>query len=602
MAGVDEKELAEEFETFGFVLDDLDTINKLQELCVSYRRNASEMASSWMAYRLSKGGAELSLNQDSLQQFEREELAKVTSKMSKTPKTPRTVSRRPEPVMYTVDTIEAALDEEDVEDLLGAYGTPGAKQGTKKRQHTPENAVSKRFTGWGRSPAVPFSPTTMSPSVAATPSRKYGSRSNAGKVECTFGNGDLLKRSQGQRSRPCSVTLYDEEQSLKEKQKYMFQKLTEKAHVLNDGIESLADHLQKQYGIEEFSHMALPAQDQVTVVGRICCDGDGRLNKQSLLLEGSRQTSSGKQIPLDVSAIQQFSFFPGQVVAIEGLNSTGNKLVAKKVLGSGPLPLPDVPSLEEDLHIMIAAGPFTTSDSLSYEPLRDLEQKIHQERPDVCVLIGPFVDVKHEEILKGNMECSYEEYFKTLLEKLMKSVDRLPTQLVIVPSQRDVHHEAVYPQPPFTCGPKRQKVHFVPDPCTLSLDGLVIAISSTDILFHMGIEEVANDGASDKLGRNVNHLLTQHSFYPLYPPSDEVNIDYELFDGHAQLPVTPHLLVTPSDLKQFIKEVHGCCCLNPGRLAKGQVGGTYATVAVQMPSGDGDTKLIQNIAAQIVRI
>jgi len=54
-------------------------------------------------------------------------------------------------------------------------------------------------------------------------------------------------------------------------------------------------------------------QEAVTVVGRICCDGNGRLNANSLLLEGSIETSSGRSVPLDVSNVPQFSLFPGQV-------------------------------------------------------------------------------------------------------------------------------------------------------------------------------------------------------------------------------------------------------------------------------------------------
>ena len=54
-------------------------------------------------------------------------------------------------------------------------------------------------------------------------------------------------------------------------------------------------------------------QEPVAVVGRVCCDGNGRLNANSLLLEGSIETSSGRQVPLDVSNLPQFSLFPGQV-------------------------------------------------------------------------------------------------------------------------------------------------------------------------------------------------------------------------------------------------------------------------------------------------
>ena len=50
-----------------------------------------------------------------------------------------------------------------------------------------------------------------------------------------------------------------------------------------------------------------------------------------MILEGSRETSAGRHIPVDLSEVQQFSLFPGQIVAMNGINSTGSKFVAKKV-------------------------------------------------------------------------------------------------------------------------------------------------------------------------------------------------------------------------------------------------------------------------------
>ena len=58
-----------------------------------------------------------------------------------------------------------------------------------------------------------------------------------------------------------------------------------------------------------------------------------------------------------------------------GLNTNGNKFVAKKFHESIPLPLPsENPKLaaEEPLSVLIAAGPYSTSDNLTYEPLADL--------------------------------------------------------------------------------------------------------------------------------------------------------------------------------------------------------------------------------------
>lgn len=54
-------------------------------------------------------------------------------------------------------------------------------------------------------------------------------------------------------------------------------------------------------------------KDDVTVVGRVCCDTNGRLNASSLMLQESGSSSSGLAVPLSVSDVNQYSLFPGQV-------------------------------------------------------------------------------------------------------------------------------------------------------------------------------------------------------------------------------------------------------------------------------------------------
>lgn len=43
------------------------------------------------------------------------------------------------------------------------------------------------------------------------------------------------------------------------------------------------------------------------------------------------------------------------------------------------------------------------------------------------------------------------------------------------------------------------------------------------------------------------------SYYPLYPPVDEVNMDYEKFQSFGQMPLTPDVLIIPSELRYFVK-------------------------------------------------
>ena len=63
-----------------------------------------------------------------------------------------------------------------------------------------------------------------------------------------------------------------------------------------------------------------------------------------------------------------------------GLNTNGSKFVAKKIHESVPLPLPfenlELDLAERPLSVMIATGPYSASDNLTYEPLADLIKMI----------------------------------------------------------------------------------------------------------------------------------------------------------------------------------------------------------------------------------
>lgn len=56
-----------------------------------------------------------------------------------------------------------------------------------------------------------------------------------------------------------------------------------------------------------------------------------------------------------------------------------------KVLGCPKTPFFFVPA--EQRMVLVACGPYTTSDSIAYDPLADLVEVIVRDRPDVCVLV-----------------------------------------------------------------------------------------------------------------------------------------------------------------------------------------------------------------------
>ncbi|XP_025905772.1 DNA polymerase alpha subunit B [Nothoprocta perdicaria] len=356
-------------------------------------------------------------------------------------------------------------------------------------------------------------------------------------------------------------------------------------------ISELGEILRRHHGLQELAPAARPAQEPVAVLGQIGCDGNGKLNAKSVILEGDREHSAGGHVPLDLSELREYSLFPGQVVIVEGTNSTGKCLVASRLYEGVPLPFPapaEPPPDPEPRTVLVACGPYTPSDGIGYEPLSDLLDVVARDKPDVCILFGPFLDAQHEEVENCRLLGSFSDIFKLCLKTIIEGTRSAGSRLVLVPSQRDVAHDPVYPQPPFSYAelPKEDKprVHFVSDPCTLEIHGTVFGLTSTDLLFHMGAEEISSSpGVADRLTRILRHVLTQRSYYPLFPPAEGLNVDVEALCARAALPVTPHVLVLPSELRFFVKEVLGCVCVNPGRLTKGRAGGTFGRLLLRPP-------------------
>jgi DNA polymerase alpha subunit B len=193
---------------------------------------------------------------------------------------------------------------------------------------------------------------------------------------------------------------------------------------------------------------------------------------------------------VDLSLLQHsklpFSLFPGQIVALEGLNATSRKLVVERLVSDGvphpPMktsvrqlleyyPLQDSEHQRAPLKVMTVCGPYTTSTNLEYEPLDDLLANVRMQRPDVVILTGPFVDMNHPQVKNGmtkvvldngqELYLPFDAFFAMMISAKLEDLyvvdpdhdgkDKLllQTQFVIVPSLDDATAEWVYPQPPF---------------------------------------------------------------------------------------------------------------------------------------------------------
>eukprot|EP00316_Scyphosphaera_apsteinii_P019893 CAMPEP_0119318004 /NCGR_PEP_ID=MMETSP1333-20130426/45245_1 /TAXON_ID=418940 /ORGANISM="Scyphosphaera apsteinii, Strain RCC1455" /LENGTH=680 /DNA_ID=CAMNT_0007324095 /DNA_START=25 /DNA_END=2067 /DNA_ORIENTATION=- len=344
--------------------------------------------------------------------------------------------------------------------------------------------------------------------------------------------------------------------------------------------------------------------EEVTFVGRICCEGEGKLNPQSIFLEGSRARCNACRYRLDLSGCPDYALFPGQAVAVCGMNTLGHTIVAKRIVPGVLPPQQTRPLVNASFNVITATGPFTCSDDLSYAPLDELLKVAVQRHASAIVLVGPFVDEVHPTVSSVDLSVSFLQLFsQTVLNKLQVFVEERLNEsscaphIVLIPSIRDVHHSPVFPQPPFVVEqlPAHIKpyVHLAPNPTSIFIGGVSIACCSLDVLMLLTQQELASKPMPDaprpdRMSRLASHVIKQRLFLPLYPaPTDErallpVDVTSNLQDSSLHL--RPHVLVMPSELAPFAKVVEGdVVCVNSGRLTRKQAGGNFAVICVHPP-------------------
>ena len=104
---------------------------------------------------------------------------------------------------------------------------------------------------------------------------------------------------------------------------------------------------------------------------------------------------------------------------------------------------------------MVASGPFTVNNELSFEALKDLMAVVNRDRPHVLILAGPFVSCGHEDVMSGDLRyrdlqtgelcfMDYNQLFAEIMNYIYDKTDAA-TEIVLVPSVQEISH--LYPMP-----------------------------------------------------------------------------------------------------------------------------------------------------------
>ncbi|KAJ5139873.1 hypothetical protein N7448_003281 [Penicillium atrosanguineum] len=422
--------------------------------------------------------------------------------------------------------------------------------------------------------------------------------------------------------------------------KPMGMRLSETSEILDDRIDEFAAIFQKHYDSNEltFGSAATQSTSEIIAIGRIASDSlEGKLNPASLVLETSRRTGAGRRVPLKVDSVPGLNFFPGQIVALRGINPSGDYFTVKEIL---PIPLlPPAASTavaldninerlnngdaNPPLNVMVAAGPFTADDNLEFEPLQELCQKAADNYADSLVLLGPFLDIEHPLLASGDFDLPdikgldpdtatlttvFRHCISAPLARLAAAVPSIT--IVMLPSVRDALSRHVsWPQEQL---PKKElglpkQVRMVSNPVTLSFNEAVFGMCSHDVLSELRREEVLHGRPAEGnlLSRLPKYLVEQRHFFPLFPPTARANLPKPGSEGGLatgamlDLPymklgewwnVRPDVLIVPSMLPPFVKVVDSVLVINPGTLSKRRAAGTYAQMAIHQRSITDDER------------
>ncbi|CAM9011909.1 unnamed protein product [Wickerhamomyces anomalus] len=409
--------------------------------------------------------------------------------------------------------------------------------------------------------------------------------------------------------------------------KYQFRtmrtKILETADVLDDQIDSFTKIIQSHYNLSSsvFTNPSIISQSETIAVGRIVPENPTieLINAHSLSLEPSRMIGIGKRVPLDLSNLTNYSFFPGQIVALKGKNASGEYFKVDEILTPPLLGAPVSSAQElansEDCKIVITSGPYTNSNDLKFDQLESLVEKLNNEiNPHVVIMFGPFIDITHPAIIKGDLNFpnqksqpkSLDDVFKLIISPILKKINN-KIQIILIPSLKDsISKHSAYPQDSIDRKFYQLTKNFkpFPNPSIFQINETLIGVSNNDIFKDLKDINKGEPNNINRFDRISNHIIEQRRFYPSFPGSTKVKRvdDEDEYSPTSELDVPylgltefgdviPDILIIPSDLRFFARVVKNVLVINPGNFMKQNSLGTFVQLSIKKPDLSSLTKI-----------
>jgi len=311
---------------------------------------------------------------------------------------------------------------------------------------------------------------------------------------------------------------------------------------------------------------------------------------------------------VNISSLGSCSLFPGAVVVFEGTKCQDGSFQAERVFNITYLKSDSnksynsmmkhpMQTIVKEIQVIIASGPYTISTNLRYDPLKRLLEKVEEMKPDLVILIGPFLDESHRLVENGPAEVTYEEIIAKRVGRLLSSCfSKISTKCVIIPHLNDVFHHFTFPQRAFDHSvffpdEKPDNVIFLDNPAVFRFGHIDISATSVPVLDDLSaVAYIKTPNQKGRIAALCEVLVDEESFYPIFPPVQERPLDYSNVQRLKWDTKKTKLVILISSLKPFTQKLKGnILCVNPGRLSKGVNNGSFALIntCFQDFSGDG---------------
>lgn len=329
-----------------------------------------------------------------------------------------------------------------------------------------------------------------------------------------------------------------------ESAKYFHIRPKDKYMYVSDRLRYMEQSFLDLFEIKEFRPVDFQSSSPFYTYGVISSiDGD-KIDKECSLFnpnDGSRAPAR-----LDLSLLDGYSIFNGQIVAVKGTNVDGKQISVECVYG---LPIVNINTAQRaQISACVLKGPFSPNDiksMLAYEC-------------DSLILLGPFCSFSGD-----SFKCI--DQFVSCVETSIKTCPHI--KVILVPSAEDYCSVSVFPQPAHKV--LNDRIVSLPNPSYFYLNNHLVAISNFDGYIDMCSEESFREPKSstdfllkaDKATRLSYHLVFQRTFVPVLCSKSNV-----AYGNWLNMDIAPDLYIICSRMKRFYREVGPSTVLNTGSL------------------------------------